>query len=75
MWYIEQDIKKGIEENYIPDWLDDIKETVFTPEIIPWVNNPQLQADISIEGNISWIDNLQDQIDDLDVRVTALENP
>ncbi len=43
-------------------------------EMIPWVNKPRLQWEISVNWESSQILNLQNQIDSLDNRVTALEN-
>lgn len=43
--------------------------------MIPWVNEPRLQQEISISWDTWETVNLQNQIDSLDARVTALENP
>lgn len=44
-------------------------------EQIPWVDKPQLQWEISVSWETAAIANLQSQVDSLDSRVTALENP
>ena len=49
MWYIAEDKSKGIEESYTPDWVEEIKTEPFIPDPTPWVNEPQLNWDISIE--------------------------
>ncbi len=49
MPYIKEDKKKGIEESYTPDWLEQIEVKPFTPNIIPGINDPQINQWISIE--------------------------
>lgn len=49
MPYIKEDKKKGIEEQYIPDWLDEIVDTKFDPFPVAWINSPKINQDISIE--------------------------
>ena len=50
------------------------QEPVLDVEMIPWVDKPRLQQEISVSWNTWEIANLQAQIDSLDARVTALEN-
>ena len=50
MGYISEDKKTNTQESYIPDWLDDIQENQFNPDMIPWVNEPQLNWGTSIES-------------------------
>lgn len=50
MGYTEQDQKTNTQENYTPDWLDDIKIEPFNPDMIPWVNEAQLNGGTSIES-------------------------
>lgn len=52
MPYIKEDKSKGIEESYIPDWIEQIKIEPFIPDMVPWLNEPQVNKDISIEGVI-----------------------
>lgn len=51
------------------------EEVVIETDTIPWVNAPRLQGSISVSWESSEIVNLQSQIDSLDSRVDALENP
>lgn len=37
------------EDNYIPNWTEQIERKSFEPELIPWINDPQINQDISIE--------------------------
>lgn len=49
MPYIKENKSKWIKEEYTPDWIEQIKTEPFEPELIPWLNAPQLVQDISIE--------------------------
>jgi len=49
MPYIEEDKANGIKEEYIPDWIQDIKTDPVIVEDIPWLNVPQLNQAISVE--------------------------
>ncbi len=51
------------------------QEPVSMVEMIPWVDKPRLIWNISVDWDNADIANLQAQIDSLDARVTALENP
>lgn len=50
MWYVRENKSKWIKENYIPDWEKDIKIEPFSPEKIPWINEPTINSTISIES-------------------------
>lgn len=49
MPYIKEDKSKWVKESYTPDWIEDISSQKFEPEIIPWLNSPQINQNISIE--------------------------
>ncbi len=49
MWYIAEDKKTGIQEDYIPDWKAKIEIKPFTPNKIPWINAPQIDQTISVD--------------------------
>jgi len=51
------------------------QEPILEVEMIPWVDKPRLQWNISVDWDNADIVNLQAQIDPLDARITALENP
>lgn len=67
--------KLNKQKEYKPDIIEEETALIwFTEEWIPWVDKPRLQWEISVDWDNAWILNLQIQIDDLDARVTALEN-
>lgn len=64
------------QKEYKPETLESDNNFVrFWNEWIPWVDKPRLQWEISVDWDNASVSNLQSQIDSLDSRVTALENP
>ena len=36
-------------DTYTPDFLEDMQDIQFEPKLIAWINDPQINQDISIE--------------------------
>lgn len=63
------------EKEFKAPYLKDYREPTFEFDEIPWVNEEQLIWDISVNWDNSTTTDLQNQINSLDSRVSALENP